>query len=419
MNKLSSKKLLIIIVILTAFLRLFRLDYPNAYVFDEVYHGFTAKEYLKGNKSAWDPFTTPPPGVAYEWTHPPLAKELMTVSMFIFRSTDAWTWRLPGALLGILSMYLIYLLAKKLFNNEWAALISAFLFSIDGLNYVQSRTGMNDIYVVTFMLLSLLFLLNKRYLISSIFFGLAISSKWSAIYYLGMVVIIMFYHYIKDFKHNKIYNFLNNLLKFSYFIFIPLLIYLASYIPYFLQNYNWNQFVELHRQMYYYHTHLKATHDYASPWWSWPLNLHPVWYYVQYYPNNWLSNIFASGNPLLFWMGSGSIILTIWDFLKTKSYALMVILLGFFVFWLPWAISPRIMFLYHFSPSVPFLSLALGYQLNTLFDQSKNKKLMLIILGLIFVSFLIVYPMLTGIPLPKNLMLIFFNLNATKNPFGS
>lgn len=416
---MTTRKILIVILILAAFLRLFRLDYPNAYVFDEVYHAFTAKEYLKGSKEAWEWLSTPPPGVAFEWTHPPLAKELMTASMFIVRSTDAWAWRLPGALLGILSVYLIYLIAKKLFDNEWVTLISAFLFSIDGLNFVQSRTGMNDIYLVTFTLLSLLFLLKKRFFLSSIFFGLAISSKWSAIYYLGMVVLIIVYQLIKDFKHKKTFNFLKNLLNFSYFIFIPSLIYLATYIPFFLLKHDWSQFVELHRQMYYYHTHLKATHDYASSWWSWPLNLYPVWYYVQYYPNGSLSNIFTSGNPLLFWMGTGSIILTIWDFLKTKSFGLFIILLGFFVFWLPWAISPRIMFLYHFSPSVPFLCIALGYQIHTLFEQSKNKQLVFIILGLIFASFLLILPMLTGIPLPKNLMLIFFNLSATKNPFGS
>lgn len=416
---MTKRKILILILILAAFLRLFRLDFPNAYVFDEVYHAFTAKEYLKGSKEAWEWLSTPPPGVAFEWTHPPLAKELMTASMFIVRSTDAWAWRLPGALLGILSIYLIYLLGKKLFNNEWIALISAFLFSIDGLNFVQSRTGMNDIYVVTFTMASLLFLLKKRYFLSAIFFGLAISSKWSAIYYLGMVILIIVYQLVKDFKHQKTFSFFNNLKNFSFFIFIPALIYLISYIPFFWLNHDWNQFVELHRQMYYYHTHLKATHDYASSWWSWPLNLYPVWYYVQYYPNGSLSNIFTSGNPLLFWIGTGSVILTIWDFLKTKSFGLFVILLGFFVFWLPWSISPRIMFLYHLSPSVPFLSIALGYQINALFEQSKNKQLVFVILGLIFVSFLLVYPMLTGIPLPKNLMLIFFNLSATKNPFGS
>src|SRR3990167_1943880 len=140
-NKLKSHKILIAILLLASFFHFFRLDYPNAYVFDEVYHGFTAKEYLKGSKEAWEWWTTPPPGVAFEWTHPPLAKEIMTASMFLVSSTDAWAWRLPGAMLGILSVCLIYLLAKTIFKKEEVGLLSAFIFSLDGLNFVQSRTG--------------------------------------------------------------------------------------------------------------------------------------------------------------------------------------------------------------------------------------------------------------------------------------
>lgn len=410
----KKHKFLILILFFTVFIHLFRLDFPNAYVFDEVYHAFTAKEYLKGSKAAWDPFSTPPPGVAFEWTHPPLAKEIMTASMFLLHSTDAWAWRFPGALLGIFSVFVIYLLAKKLFADDSISLICTFLYSIAGLNLVQARTGMNDIYMVTFMLTSLLVLLNKKYFISSILFGFSISSKWSAVYYLGVVLIILFIQFYKE----KKLNIFRPLLKFSYFIVIPAIFYFLSYIPYFMIGYNWSDFVELHRQMYTYHTNLRATHDYSSPWWSWPFNLYPVWFYVQYYPNNWMSNIFTSGNPLLFWIGSGAIIVTIWDYLKTRSSALFIILLSFFAFWLPWAFSPRIMFLYHYTPSVPFLSLALGYQIYILFEQAKSKFLIYFVLALILLSFLLVYPILTGIPLPKNIMLLFFTLSAAKNPFG-
>jgi len=172
LNKLKLLKkpkiILVLILLSTAFLRLYRLDYPNRYVFDEVYHAFTAKEYLLGHKEAWEWWTTPPPGVAYEWTHPPLAKEIMTISMFITDSTNAWAWRLPGALLGILSTFLVYLTALKLFKKESVALISGFIFSIDGINFVQSRTGMNDIYYVTFVLISLIFILNKKFFLSAI-----------------------------------------------------------------------------------------------------------------------------------------------------------------------------------------------------------------------------------------------------------
>lgn len=402
LNLANHKHIILIIILLTtAILRFFRLDFPNQYIFDEVYHGFTAKEYLKGNKEAWEWWTKAPEGVAYEWTHPPLAKEIMTASMFILRSQDAWVWRLPGVLLGILSVFAVYKLGQKLFQKDLPAILAAFLFSIDGLNFVQSRVGMNDIYFVTFFLLSLLFLLNKRVLWAAIFFGLAISSKWAVIYGL----LFLFIPYLL-FKHQY--------LNLVWIITIPILIYLATYIPFFLQGHSYSQFWELQQQMWWYHTGLKATHDYSSPWWSWPLNLYPVWYFVDY-KDKFVANIFASGNPPVFWFGALAIILTGWEAVKKRSLNLFLILMGFLVFWLPWALSPRIMFLYHYSPSVAFMTLALGHQLMIRFREKKS--MVLLVLSICIAGFILVYPFLTGVHLSAFLVHSFFFTNLTKNPF--
>lgn len=404
MPKLSKyTKILILILLLASLTRLFRLDFPNKYVFDEVYHAFTAQEYTKFTKDAWDPWAKPPAGVAYEWTHPPLAKEIMAFSMISTGSDEAWAWRLPGALLGILSVYLVYLLGLKLLNSQTASFIAAFVFSIDGLNFVQSRVGMNDIYFVTFILASFLSFLKKRFVFSAILFGLALVTKWTSIYFILILAPLLLLQKDK--------------MKIVYFIIIPLIIYLLSYLPYFLSGYTLAQFIELQKQMWWYHTSLKATHTYSSPWWSWPLNLYPVWYFVDYSGDK-IANIFASGNPVVFWVGIVTMLITAVETIKKRSLNLLIIVLFFLIFWLPWAISPRIMFLYHYSPSVPFLSLALGYQMNKLYERGE-KKIFYFILGLMFFGFLVIFPFLTGIPLPKNIMELFFFTNLTKNPFGS
>lgn len=401
---LNKKKILILILVFTFLTRFFRIDYPTAYVFDEVYHAFTAKEYAKLNIEAWEWWTKPPPGVAFEWTHPPLAKEIMALSVFIFRTGDAWAYRLPGVLFGVLSVYLVYSISKKLFNNHKIALLSSFFFSIEGLNFVQSRTGMNDIYFVAFMLLSLYLLLSDKFLLSSIALGLVISTKWTGFYFIIMCLIILL---VKK-----------RFLKILFFIVIPPIIYLLSYLPFFLHGHSLDQFIELQKQMWWYHTGLKASHDYSSSWWSWPFNLYPVWYFVEYHKNGWISNIFASGNPFVFWLGFGAVIVAIGDFLFTRSKSLFVLLLGFLIFWLPWAVSPRIMFLYHYTPSIPFLTMILGYELYNM-SSKKDERLIitsLTVIGLLI--FLLLYPILTGIPLPKDLLMFFFSTNLTKNPFG-
>ncbi len=434
-TKLKSHRALLIILVISAFFHFFRLEYPNAYVFDEVYHGFTAKEYLKGNKEAWEWWTTPPPGVAFEWTHPPLAKEIMTVSMFTVNSTDAWGWRLPGAILGIVSVFLVFKIGERLFGKT-TGLVSAFLFSFDGLNFVQSRTGMNDIYLVTFALASVLFLLNKRFFISAIFLGLAFSSKWSAFYLLGLNTLLIGHFFL-----TKKIRFEEGVRAGIYMAILAPIIYLISYIPFFWLGHSIDQFIELQKQMWWYHSNLVASHDYSSPAWSWPLNLYPVWYFVEYHKDGLVSNIFASGNPVLFWMGIGGVLITLYDFIFTfksrksqinhqvpgpNSSAIsftdrdrfLIILLGFFVFWLPWIFSPRIMFLYHYSPSIPFLCLSLGYQVDLMLRLKKSRLIGFSILGLVVIGFLLVYPMITGVPLPRELFSKFFDFSLTKNPFG-
>lgn len=399
----NPKTILLLILLSTAFLRLYRLDYPKNYVFDEVYHAFTAKEYLNGNKEAWNPWGKPPPGVAYEWTHPPLAKQIMAGSMLVLHNTDSWAWRLPGSLLGILSVFLVYLLGKVLFKNERISLMAAFIFSLDGLTFVQSRTGMNDIYYVTFVLISLLFFLNKKTFLSAIFLGLALCSKWAAIY-----LILIYFPFLLYQRRVK---------DLIFFILVPFGMYILSYTHYFLMGYKWNDFIQLQNQMWWYHTNLKATHAYSSPWWSWPLNLYPVWYFVDYQKDS-IANIFASGNPVVFWLGSTSIVFTAFQAVKKRSINLLLIVLGFTVFWLPWALSPRIMFLYHFSPSVPFLSISLAYQLNNLSMINKRGRLIAIsCLVLIVLCFILIYPFLTAIHIPKNLVGLFFSTNLSKKLF--
>lgn len=404
MNNIVYNKLHIFLlgILIFAFLtRINQLWFPQTYVFDEVYHAFTAIEYTKGSLAAWDPWTTPPSGVAYEWTHPPLAKEIMALSMLLLNSTDSFAWRLPGIILSLISIVLVYKLGHKLFSNQLIGVLAAAVFTLDGLTFVQSRTGMNDIYVLTFLLSSLLAFLYNRFFLSSLLLGLALASKWSAIYIFPLFLIALIWQ--------------KKIPQFIFFIIIPPIIYIASYLPYFQLGYTVEQFIELQKQMWWYHTNLKATHDYTSPWWSWPLNLYPVWYYIDYKDDK-IANIFASGNIVINIIGISALILTAIDFLKKRTLNLAIILIGYFGFLLPWALSPRIMFLYHYVPSIPFMVIAIAYQMHLLWTPDKKP---LVITALIFMLlwFLILYPFLIGIHLPKEFLQLFFYTNITKNPF--
>jgi len=130
-------KLILILILAFAFVtRTFDLGSPSTMYFDEVYHAFTAKVIMSADAAkAWEWWNTPPEGFAYEWTHPPLAKLGMVLGMSIF-GQNAFGWRIPGALLGVGSVFLVYLLAKEIFEDEAIGLLSAGVFRLTDLPWL-------------------------------------------------------------------------------------------------------------------------------------------------------------------------------------------------------------------------------------------------------------------------------------------
>ena len=381
LNKKYVRIILLGIILFSLATRLYALNFPDKEYFDEVYHAFTAKEMLHGNNAAWEWWNTPPEGFAYEWTHPPLAKLFMWGSMFLFKESPFF-WRLPGALLGTGVVFLVYLIAKKLFNDEILALISAAFFSFDGLALTMSRIGMNDTYLLFFSLLTIYFFLEKRDFFSSVSFGLAFSSKWSALW----VVPILFVIWL---SRKKKFD-----LKLGWFLVMPLLVYLANYIPMFLTGHSLDIFWGMQKQMWWYHTRLKATHPYTSSWWSWPLDIRPVYLFTTDEIGGMVSRIYNLGNPIVFWFGLVSIISSFVFSLVNKNKKLALVVFSYLVFFVPWAASPRIMFFYHYLPSLPFLAIATGYVLR------KEKRLIFPVLLTSLLMFIYFYPHWIGIQIP-------------------
>ena len=384
--KIPPKKVKICLGIILAFSlisRLLFLNHPEREYFDEVYHAFTARIILHGDPKAWEWWNPHPTGFAYEWTHPPLAKEGMVLGMLIFRE-NSFGWRFPGAILGVGAVLLIYLISKTLFKDEGVALLSAGVFSLDGLPLVMSRIGMNDSYILFFVLLSIYFYLKDRNFLSAISFGLAISSKWSAFWVIPIFILI---HFVlkKRFR-----------ISYLWFVFIPPAIYLLSYLPMFLTGHNFEVFIGMQKQMWWYHTRLKATHPYTSLWYTWPLLIKPIWLYTGVLKNK-VENIYAMGNPIVFWTGLVSVFTCFYYAFKEKSKVLALTVFSYLIFFIPWAASPRIMFLYHYLPSLPYLAIATGYVLR------KNPKLIRIFFILAFIVFVYFYPHWTGLPVNKGL----------------
>ncbi len=90
--------------------------------------------------------------------HPPLVFLLQNLSMAVF-GESVWGFRLPSAILGILSVYLLYLIGRRMFS-ESIGLLAAALTAVTVNHVFISRIGLQESAVIFFILLATNFFLK-------------------------------------------------------------------------------------------------------------------------------------------------------------------------------------------------------------------------------------------------------------------
>ncbi|GAA3828652.1 hypothetical protein KACC15558_05650 [Brevibacterium ammoniilyticum] len=163
---------LIIITLISLVLRLFRLGFPGRLIFDETYYVKDAYSVVNfGYERAWPEnadasFNAGDPSViesAPEYVvHPPLGKWIIGLGIDLFGADDSFGWRFSVAIVGTLTVFLMGLVAWKLFRSAFFACVAAGLLSIDGEHFVHSRTSLLDIVLMAFILLAFYLLLLDR-----------------------------------------------------------------------------------------------------------------------------------------------------------------------------------------------------------------------------------------------------------------
>lgn len=392
-------------------LYVWRLEQPKQYVYDEVYHAYTAAQLAAGNADALVWYTKAPEtdnGVAYEWTHPAFAKLVMQVGVLVF-GDNSFGWRIASAVFGALGIGILYALGRVLVDR-WVGLLAAGLMLLDGLWFVQSRTAMNDVFVACFLMLAYLtFALylhasgskRRQWLgLTGVALGFGMATKWSALFSLGLLGAIAAVREARRWYRRQDASPMPALVTLAgAFVIAPIAIYVTSYVQFFAMGHTWSEWRELQRQMWSYHSNLTVTHTWQSPAWSWPLMITPVWYYVDYRQGS-VANIFAMGNPLIWWafLPAIAFVFTQWRAAQFRSIGLSIILLGFVGQWLPWFFSPRITFLYHMLPSLPFGCLAIAYTLGRL---RKQPLMIATYMAVVLICFVYFYPQYAAWPISR------------------
>lgn len=389
-------------------------SYENGTYFDEIYHPRTAFEHLH-----FLPY--------YETTHPPLGKLIMAIGIALFGMTP-FGWRFMGVLTGILMLPLFYLLLKKLFSRTRYAVIGTLLFAFDFMHFSLTRLATIDSYPVLFIIGMYYFMYQfacqmrspsipwKSVLyslaLSGLFMGLGCASKWTAVYAaagLGIeffvILILRYREYKQDFRQ-IIFNLCPWCVLF--FIVVPAIIYILSYLPIAMVEGYGNVFevmLENQTYMFEYHSMLNDTHPYSSPWYSWPFVYKPMWAYQApetSIPAGTIGCISIFQNPLLSWAGICAFAYSLVVGFKKKDVRVLFLTIGLLAQYLPWALVSRYAMQYHFFASMVFLVLFVAYAMQDLESRfPKFKHLSASFTALCLIMFIIFYPVLSGVPVSR------------------
>jgi dolichyl-phosphate-mannose--protein O-mannosyl transferase len=398
----------LLLVGLALALTLPRLDVPSTYVFDELYYAYTAGRYVGGAGDAYQCCVPPRDEPAIEWTHPPLAKLLIAGGIIAFGDSPLG-WRAVSVLFGAVGVAVVFFLARALTGNAMTAALAAGLLLLNGLYVVEARTGMSNLILLVSTNAALLAFawvlaapvrmsLSLPLLLTGAMLGLALSTKWSAVAVVGLVGLVYGWRGIRALCGSPAA--LRAYLRWGIvsLIVVPVAIYLASYLHFFLTGHDWAEFIALHRAMVDYHRNLGVVHPYSSSWWEWPLAARPIWYYAE---SSAASGrfVFANVNPVLVWPMVVAVGWVSIDWWKRRPEALAVLAIGFFGQWLPWALSPRGTFVYHFLPALPLGCVALAVVMGDAWAEGGWRRPVVLAYGLAAVAvFAYFYPLTTAMP---------------------
>ena len=380
-------------------LRLWRLNLPKGYIFDEVYYAKNAASLIT------DGVELNEQGESEFVVHPPLGKWLIGIGIKLFGNNE-FGWRVIAALVGSASVLLIYLIVQRLFNSLFLSNIAAALFALDGLHLVMSRVALLDIFLMFFILLAFYLILRNDLWLSGVVIGLAAATKWSAVFVIPFLILLT--------VNIGGANFATWGKRFSQFVLTPMGIYLLSWSGWIISSKGWardsgsNLFSSLwnyHVEIMNFHRGLTEQHTYAANPWSWLVLGRPTSFYYETPKNcgaqSCSQEILAIGTPILWWAGIFAIAITFGLFIANKDRVSAFILAGIAGTYLPWFfIQNRTTFYFYAIAIFPFIVLALINVFNWVLNNQINRKLIygfVITVGINFIYFL---PIFIGINIP-------------------
>lgn len=278
--------------------------------------------------------------------HPPLGKQIIALSEALF-GYNPLGWRAASALAGVICIILVVRITRRLTGSTYAATLAGLLMVCEGMFTVVSRTGLLDIFLVTFMLAALMCLLKDkdqvedRMLVTlqqgrtylsplgprwgfrwwrfsaGILLGLSIAVKWSGLYFVAVFGVLSVMWDVALRRRYRVSRAWVGTIRrdlipaLGSLAVVPIGVYVASWWAWLRSETGVYRHVVgteipaegltswipsplralwyYHQQMFEFHASLTTSAGYKHPWeskpWDWPINLKPLLYFFETTPH--------------------------------------------------------------------------------------------------------------------------------------
>jgi dolichyl-phosphate-mannose-protein mannosyltransferase len=403
------------ITLFGGFLRFWRLTRPGGHslttdksiVFDETYYAHDSWSLLHHGVETNGMMNGP--GFV---VHPSLGKWLIALGeaavdhghQVVFHDTiypaSPLSFRISGAIIGTLTILLTCRIGRRLFRSTALGCIAGVLVALDGLELVQSRTSMLDIFLGFWVLASVGALLLDRdhgrrkladrltapisgddrgptlglrpwRIAAGLFIGFACGTKWDGAYWIPALLILGFCWDVSARRTAgarrpvRAAVVRDGYWSLAPFVLLPAVVYVASWTGWFLSNgtyafdhdrythagqswlgHDWSVvrgWWNYQQQIWHYDDTLNwvtSPHPYLSRPYGWLILSRPVAYYYQSNPTcgatSCSQEVLAVGNPMLWWASIPALVACLWVWLTRRDWRAGALLVVFGVGYLPW-----------------------------------------------------------------------------------
>src|SRR6201994_3235521 len=398
-----------------AILRFDRLRVPRALIFDETYYAKDAWSILNhgveltlvnnanaiiqaGHTNIFASCNGTSACGEYV-VQPEVGKLLIAAGEWMF-GLNPFGWRFASAVFGSLAILLICRIARRMTRSTLLGCVAGLLLALDGLEFVLSRTGILDIFLMFFVLAAFGCVVVDRdvsrarlaelvarqpgglaggprlglrtwQLAAGVCLGLAVATKWNAAWYIvGFAALIIAWE-IGARRAAGLRSFGPGAFREAVwlpltFLVVPLTVYVASWSGWFATSTGYDRdYAHAHRvpppgfsafySLYEYHKEaigfglgLSQSHPYQSQPWDWLLITRPVAFYAQCYTGPatyhacakgqvaWEQEVLALGTPAIWWGSMLALLFCLGWWLMHRDWRAGAVLLGVLAGWGPW-----------------------------------------------------------------------------------